>query len=208
MKLLHIDSSILGGHSASRQISQAVVHRLKGEGHAVEVTHRDLAADPLPHLTLPNLPSRHPAAANVDEDAKQAFAAQRAASDAALQEFLDADVVVLGAPMYNFTVPTQLKSWMDRILIPGVTFAYGPDGPEGLMGAKRVVIVAARGNFYGEGAPSASFEHVVSYLKAAFGFIGVTRLEVVAVEGLSTGPDARSSAMERAEAAARELQVA
>ncbi len=109
MKLLHIDSSILGEHSASRQVSQRIVERLKGAGGSVEVVHRNLAADPLPHLDLANLPSRHPLAVQADAG-PTAPSDSRRDSDQALQEFLDADVVVIGAPIYNFTVPSQLKA--------------------------------------------------------------------------------------------------
>lgn len=208
MNVLHIQSSILGYHSVSRQISAEVVARLRAGGAAVELVERDLVADPLPHLELATLPSRHPAAAQVGEAAKAARAAERAESDRVLQQFLDADVVVVGAPMYNFTVPSQLKAWIDRVVVPGATFRYGENGPEGLAGDKRVVLVPARGNFYGEGSPNAAFEHLESYLRTVFGFIGVTDLEVVAAEGLSRGADARASAVERATAAARELRAA
>ena len=145
MKLLHLDSSILGEHSASRQISHDIVERLRGEGGTVEVIRRDLVADPLPHLVLANLPSRHRLAAEVDDAAKHAFAADRAESDRVLQEFVDADIIVVGAPLYNFSVPSQLKAWIDRICVAGVTFAYGADGPKGLVTGKRVVLAPARG---------------------------------------------------------------
>ena len=208
MKLLHLDSSILGGHSASRQVSQDIVEHLRGEGGTVEVLYRDLVADPLPHLVLANLPSRHRLAAEVDDAAKQAFAADRAESDRVLQEFLDADIVVVGAPMYNFSVPSQLKAWIDRICVAGVTFSYGENGPVGLMTGKRVILAPARGGFYGQGSPSAAFEHMETYLRTVFGFLGVTDIETIVVEGLAGGPDARTSAMERAAAAAHELRAA
>ena len=207
MRLLHLHSSILGAHSASRQAAAQVVERLTGAG-SVDVVERDLVADPLPHLTLPTLPSKHPASANVDEATRQAFAAERLRSDEVLAEFLAADVIVVDAPMYNFTVPSQLKAWVDRIVVAGVTFKYGPNGAEGLAGDKRVILVAARGNFYGEGSPASAFEHLETYLRTVFGFIGVTKREGVALDGRATGPDARASAMERAAAAARELQPA
>ena len=207
MKLLHIDSSILGEHSASRQVSQRIVDRLKGAGESVEVVHRHRAADPLPPLALANLPSRHPLAVQADAGAGSPPESRRD-SDQALQEFLDADVVVIGAPMYNFTVPSQLKAWIDRILVTGVTFRYSADGPEGLVKDKRVVLAPTRGGFYGQGSPAAAFEHLETYLRTVFGFIGVSDIDVVSVEGLSWGPDARSSAMERAQAAAQDLRAA
>ncbi len=208
MKLLHLDSSILGGHSASRQVSHGIVERLRGESGQVEVIHRDLVANPLPHLELANLPSRHRLAAEVDEAAKEASAADRAESDRVLQEFLDADIVVVGAPLYNFSVPSQLKAWIDRICVAGVTFSYGANGPEGLIKNKRVILAPARGGFYGQGSPFAAFEHMETYLRTVFGFLGVTDIETIAVEGLAGGPDARASAMERAAAAAHELRAA
>lgn len=202
MKLLHLKSSILAEHSASGQVSEDIVEQLKGGRADVEVTQRDLGTRPLPHLTLANLPSRHPLAATSGDGADP----DRADSDSVLQEFLDADVVVVGAPMYNFTVSTQLKAWIDRVVIPGVTFRYGPNGPEGLAAGKRVIVVPARGGFYGQGSPAAAFEHLETYLRTVFGFIGVTDLDVVVVEGLASGTDARSSAMVRAAAAASELR--
>lgn len=107
--VLHIDSSINGENSASRTISRSVVEQLTIEWGGAEIAYRDLAADPLPHLTL------------------DAFA-----DTSVLDEFLSADTVVIGAPMYNFTLPTQLKAWLDRILIAGRTFRYTEKGPEGL----------------------------------------------------------------------------
>ena len=208
VKLLHLDSSILGGHSASRQVSHDIVQRLRGEGGEVEVIRRDLVADPLPHLERANLPRRHRLATEVDESAKEAAAADRAESDRVLQEFLDADIVVVGAPLYNFSVPSQLKAWIDRICVAGVTFSYGANGPEGLMKGKRVILAPARGGFYGQGSPFAAFEHMETYLRTVFGFLGVTDIETIAVEGLAAGPDARASAMERAAAAAQELRAA
>ena len=206
MKLLHLDSSILGDHSASQEVAHDIVEHLRGESAGVEVVHRDLAADPLPHLTLENLPSRHRLAAETQGGAPPS--AERAESDRVLQEFLDADILVVGAPMYNFSVPSQLKAWIDRICVAGVTFRYGPQGPEGLARGKRVILAPARGGFYGQGSPAAAFEHMETYLRTVFGFLGVASIETVAVEGLSGGSDARASAMERAAAAVRELRAA
>ena len=121
MTILHIDSSINGGNSASRAISRSIVDQLTIENGGGDVVYRDLAAEPLPHLTL------------------EAFA-----DSSVLDEFLAADTVVIGAPMYNFTLPTQLKAWLDRILVAGRTFRYTADGPEGLAGDKRVIIGLAR----------------------------------------------------------------
>jgi FMN-dependent NADH-azoreductase len=193
MKLLHIDSSILGENSVTRQLSAAIVERLQRAGPTREVTHRDLAAEPLPHLTLGHLPS----------DA----VGDGPVSQAVLDEFLAADIVVVGAPMYNFTLPSQLKAWLDRILIAGTTFRYGPQGPEGLAGGKRVIVAIARGGLYGPGAPSASFEHLETYLRAVFAFIGIVP-EVIVAEGVKAGLEQRSSALNTALEAVSVLQAA
>src|SRR5450432_3123593 len=177
MKLLHIDSSILGQNSVSRQVSAAVVARLGAATPGIEVTYRDLAAAPLSHLTGQQFAARFGAP---PEDA-QALA-DTAAGEAVLEEFLAADIVVIGAPMYNFTVSSQLKAWIDQILIAGKTFRYGEGGPEGLAGAKRVIIALSRGGVYGAGAPAAAFEHLESYLRSVFAFIGVAHPEFIIAE--------------------------
>lgn len=193
MKLLHIDSSILGQHSASREVGNAIVRHLAGTGTDVEVIHRDLAAEELPHLTLATLPSVHAAAVPTDQlGAAQTEA--RKQSDAVLEEFLAADTVVIAAPMYNFTVPSQLKAWIDRILIGGVTFRYGANGPEGLIMNKRVIIAIARGGLYGSDSAAASAEHAERYLRDVFGFIGVSP-EFIIAEGLAISPESREKSM-------------
>lgn len=172
MTILHIDSSITGENSASRAISRSIVDQLHGADD--RVIHRDLVAEPLPHLTL------------------DAFA-----DSSVLDEFLAADTVVIGAPMYNFTLPTQLKAWLDRILVAGRTFRYTENGPEGLAGGKRVVIALARGGFYDAGSPAASLEHLESYLRGVFGFIGIVP-EFVAADGLAIGPEQRETSVRQA----------
>ena len=173
MKLLHVDSSILGANSVSRAVTEAVVDRLKRSEPGLETTYRDLSASPLPHLTLAQLPGDHPLSALAPMS--DAIQHDRAASQAALGEFLAADIVVIGAPMYNFAIPSQLKAWIDRILIRGKTFRYSQDGVKGLAGNKRVIVVVSRGGFYGPATPSASAEHTETYLRTALGFIGITR---------------------------------
>lgn len=184
MKLLHIDSSITGSVSASRAVSAAIVERLSAENPAIETIYRDLAAEPLPHLTLDLLGDP---AANTE-----------------LQRFLAADVVVIGAGFYNFGIPSQLKAWLDRVLISGQTFSYGPDGPQGLAGGKRVIVALTRGGIYSEGSPAAAFEHAETYLKAVFGFIGIEP-EFIVAEGLAMGDEARVAGIAAALDAARSL---
>ena len=176
MTILHIDSAITGEASASRELTAAIVRGLTAADPTQRVIYRDLAAAPLPHLTLP------------------AFA--EADSQAALAEFKAADTVVIGAPMYNFTVPSQLKAWIDRILVAGETFRYTATGAvEGLMGAKRVIVAVARGGFYGEESGQRSVEHAERYLADVFAFIGVTDLTFVVAEGLKVSDEHRATAI-------------
>ena len=183
MKLLHIDSSVLGDNSASRRLTSAIVARLRAEHPGLETARRDLAAQTLPHFT-PVLAEGHPCVARNAE---------------ILDEFLDADIVVIGAPMYNFTVPSQLKAWIDRILIAGKTFRYTENGPEGLAGGKRVIIASARGGIYSQG-PAAAVDFQETYLKHVFGFIGIHDLEFIRAEGLNLGAEQRETSLTQAHA--------
>ncbi|MBP1180994.1 FMN-dependent NADH-azoreductase [Methylobacterium sp. PvR107] len=202
MKLLHVDSSILGAGSVSRELSALIVRRVTA-GVAAEVAYRDLATEDLPHLTLASLPSAHPRAALAGAlDA--AGQSRRDASDRLLDEFLAADIVVVGAPMYNFGIPSQLKAWIDRLAVPGRTFRYGADGPEGLMRGKRVIVALARGGFYGPDTAMVSAEHAQSYLRAVFGFLGIVP-EFVLVEGLAAGEQTKTHAMDAARDAIGQL---
>ena len=161
MKLLHLDSSILGPQSASRELSAAVVARWQ-----------------LPHLSGASL-----AQADADEAALAATV---------MDEFLQADVIVVGAPMYNFGIPSQLKAWIDRVAVAGKTFRYTADGPQGLAGGKRVVVAASYGGFH---AADASSNFVEPYLRFVFGFLGIDDIEFVTVEGLAVSPEQRAAAM-------------
>jgi FMN-dependent NADH-azoreductase len=172
--ILHIDASINGENSASRTISSSIVKQLKSALWGEELVYRDLAANPLPHLTL------------------DAFA-----DTSVLDEFLAADTIVIGAPMYNFTLPTQLKAWLDRILIAGKTFRYTENGPEGLAKGKRVIVALARGGIYDQGSPAAALEHLETYLRGVFKFIGIEP-EFVAADGLAISPEHRDTAIKQA----------
>lgn len=166
MTILKIDSSITGENSVSRRLTKRIVEQLATSGDVIE---RDLVAQPLDHLTL------------------GAFA-----DSSVLDEFLSAETVVIGAPMYNFTLPSQLKAWLDRILVAGKTFRYTERGPEGLASGKRVIVALSRGGFYGENSPAAGLEHLESYLTGVFGFIGIVP-EFVHADGISVGPEAREA---------------
>jgi len=170
--VLHIDASINGDNSASRVLTQSIIDQIKGSSWGEEIVYRDLAAEPLPHLTLDQF-----------------------ADTSVLDEFLAADTVVIGAPMYNFTLPTQLKAWIDRIVIAGRTFRYSESGPEGLARGKRVIVALARGGIYSEGSPAAALEHLETYLRDVFNFIGIEP-EFVVAEGLNLSPENRQQALD------------
>lgn len=158
MTILHIDSSISGAESVSRRLTQAIV----GQLGTSDVTYRDLAANPLPHL------------------------AARGQDVHILDEFIAADTVVIGAPMYNFTIPSQLKAWLDRLAVAGKSFRYTEAGPQGLLGGKRVIVALASGGAYDEGGP---FEHHKSYLRDFLAFLGIEP-EFVTAAGTGTARDA------------------
>ena len=202
MKLLHIDSSIVGAASVTREVGAAIVARLRRDGD--QVTYRDLAVEAPPHITPAVLPEAH-RLAKLAGPLDGAAAAVRADSQAMLDEFLAADIVVIGAPMYNFTIPSQLKAWIDRIVIPGVTFRVGPNGAEGLAGSKRILIAIARGGFYGPETAYASAEHAERYLRSVFGFLGVVDLEFILAEGLNLGEEGKAKAVRSAREAIAQL---
>lgn len=184
MKVLHIDSSILGEGSASRTLTRDIVERLKSEHREAEVTYLDLAADELPHLSQKSL-------ARSDESE-----AVRNAS--ALEQFLGADVLVIGAPIYNFSIPSQLKAWIDRITVAGKTFQYTPNGPEGLAGGKEVIVAMARGGVTGADTKG---EFGESYLRFLFAFLGIRNPRFVRAEGLAISPEHREASLNAARAA-------
>jgi FMN-dependent NADH-azoreductase len=202
MKVLHIDSSVLGPHSVSRQVSAAIVDRLRQAKPNLEIMYRDLASTPLAHLNGSHLAAAQGGAADT------ALQHDLATGQAMLDEFLAADLVVLGAPMYNFTIPSQLKAWIDRIVVAGKTFKYGAEGVEGLAGNKRVIVAISRGGFYGAGTAAAAGEYVETYLRWVFGFIGVNNLEFISAEGVQVGPEHREKALTGALQAAANLRAA
>ncbi|PUA19984.1 FMN-dependent NADH-azoreductase [Glaciimonas sp. PCH181] len=201
MKLLHIDSSILGDASASRQLTREVVANLQSSEPGVELVYRDLSKDLTAHISGSTF-----AAKGTPADQRNLAQQQEVAlGEAILAEFMAADVIVLGAPMYNFTVPTQLKAWIDLICVAGVTFRYSENGPEGLAKGKRVVIVSTSGGKH-VGTPSGIAHE--DYLKLVFGFVGITDIEVVRADGLNYGPDAKEAGFAAARASISALTSA
>ena len=202
MKLLHIDSSVLGPHSVSRQVSAAIVDRLRHATPDLDIVYRDLTTTPLAHLSGPHLAAAQGAAPDA------ALLPDIADGQAVLEEFLAADIVVLGAPMYNFTIPSQLKAWIDRVVVGGKTFKHGPNGAEGLAGDKRVIIAISRGGFYGADTPMAVGEHLETYLRWVFAFMGVKNLAFISADGIQIGPEHREKALASALQAATDLHAA
>ncbi|GIL40882.1 FMN-dependent NADH-azoreductase [Roseiterribacter gracilis] len=192
-KLLQVDSSPLGEASVSRELTRTITQAFAASHPGTVVTQRDLGARPPSHFDG--------ALIQVLKLGAQASESQRAEFDFTeelLQEFLDADVIVIGAPMYNFSVPTQLKAWIDRIAQAGRTFKYGENGPVGLAGGKKVIIASSRGGKYAGTAYEAALDHQESYLKAVLGFFGITDVDVVRAEGVAMGPDVRAQALDAA----------
>ncbi|CAE6700836.1 FMN-dependent NADH-azoreductase [Paraburkholderia domus] len=189
MKLLRVDPSILGQGSVSRDLSAEVVATFRAGHPDLTIARLDLAATPIGHLTAAHLAAAQ--GAPVDE----ALKSDVAMGQVALDEFLAADIVVIGSPMYNLGVPSQLKAWIDRISVTGKTFSYGEHGPVGLCGGKKLVIASSRGGVYSEGSPAAFFDHQETYLKAAFGFLGITDITFIRAEGVAMSEEARSGAI-------------
>jgi FMN-dependent NADH-azoreductase len=191
MNILHVDSSILGPNSVTRSLTAAIVAQQQALHPETEVIYRDVAADAPLHLS-----GVHLAAWQGTVPTEAVLASDVANGTALLDELFAADIIVIGAPMYNFAIPGQLKAWIDRLLIAGKSFRYGAAGAEGLLPpGKKVFIASARGGAYAPGTPGASFDHQESYLRGALGFIGLTDVTVIRAEGLAMGPEAREAAL-------------
>lgn len=193
MNLLHVDSSILGEGSVSRQLSADIVAAEQRRQPGLSVTYRDLAVEPVGHLSGAHLAAFQGAAPESPE-----LVRDLAAGQTALEEFLAADIVVVGAPMYNFSVPSQLKAWIDRLAVAGKTFRYSENGPIGLAGGKKVIVASSRGGFYGPGTPVESLDHQENYLRGVFGFFGIADVSFIRAEGVALGGEQRAKAIETA----------
>ncbi len=200
-KLLHIDASILGGNSVSRQLTAQIVASWRAAHPATEVSYLDLAVDAPSHLSAESLGFRMPADATLSEVQKR----ENAVSEALVSQFLAADVIVVGAPLYNFSIPTQLKAWIDRVAQAGRTFAYTDKGPVGLAGGKTVIVASSRGGMYSTSEAGNATEHQESYLKVVFGFFGITDVRFVRAEGLAMGDAAKAAALAAANADIRAI---
>ncbi len=202
MKLLHIDSSALGGNSVSRLLTQRIVAQWRATHPGTVVEHLDLAVDTPTHLSADSLGFRTgPGAAGLTDVQRR----ENEISERLVSQFLRADVVVVGAPMYNFSVPTQLKSWIDRVAQAGRTFTYTEKGPKGLAGGKTVIVASSRGGVYSSSPALAGLDHQESYLKTVFGFFGITDVQFVRAEGVAMGEAAKVQALGRADVAIKAL---
>lgn len=195
MKLLHIDSSILGTHSVSRELSRKITAQWVASHPGTVVEYLDLATDGPTHLSADSVGFRIPPQGALSEAQKR----ENAVSERLVTQFLSADVVVLGVPLYNFAIPSQLKSWIDRIAQSGRTFTYTDKGPQGLAGGKTVIAALSRGGVYSDSDAGRAMEHQESYLRVVLGFLGVTDLRFVRAEGIALGPQARAKALAAAD---------
>ena len=194
MQLLHIDSAITGEQSVSRQLTARTVAAWQASHPGTTVQYLDLAAQAPAHLSADALGFRTGQAASTEAQRQE-----NALSEALVSQFLAADVIVVGAPLYNFSIPSQLKAWIDRIAQTGRTFKYTDKGPVGLAGGKTVIVASSRGGVYSASEGGQAMEHQESYLKVIFGFFGITDVRFVRAEGVAMGPDAKAAALASAE---------
>ena len=191
MQLLHIDSAITGNQSVSRQLTAQIVEAWQASHPATQVQYLDLVAEAPAHFTMDAMAPR----TGQTEGLSEAQQRENAVSERLVRQFLAADVVVIGAPFYNFSIPTQLKAWIDRLAQPGRTFHYTANGPEGLAKGKTVIVASSRGGVYSTSEGGQAMEHQESYLKVVFGFFGITDVRFVRAEGVAMGPDAKAAAL-------------
>ena len=191
MQLLHIDSAITGAQSVSRQLTAQTVDAWRASHPQVQVQYLDLAADAPAHYTADAMAPRTGQTAELSAAQQH----ENAVSERLVSQFLAADVVVIGAPMYNFTIPSQLKAWIDRIAQPRRTFQYTAQGAEGLAKGKTVIIVSSRGGVYSTSEAGQAMEHQESFLRTVMGFFGITDVRVVRAEGVGQGEEAKALAL-------------
>lgn len=203
MQILHIDSAITGSNSVSRELTADIVSNLLQANPEAHVDYLDLAVNAPSHLNAQSMGFRTGQAASTEIERQE-----NAISEALVSQFLAADVIVVGAPFYNFSIPTQLKAWFDRIAQAGRTFKYTATGPVGLAGDKKVIVASTRGGFYSTSEAGQAMEHQESYLKVIFGFMGVTDVNFVRAEGIGMGPEARATAVQGAKAQIEALEAA
>ena len=185
MKLLRIDSSARG-NSISRQMTAKFVEHWTKQHPEGEVIVRDLAATPLPHITDEWVHAAYSDPASLTAEQKLALAT----SDTLISELRQADEIVIGAPMYNFTIPAPLKAWIDQVVRVGQTVRFGQSGPEGLLKGKKVYVVTSRGGGYRPGTPTEHFDYQEPYLRHILAFVGLTDVTFIHTENQKAGPQA------------------
>lgn len=194
-KVLIIDSAATGEASVSRKLTAEFADQLRSVAPDAQIVHRDIGRAPIPHLTEETVGVIRGAAAETE-----AAEAALGLSDTLVRELKDTDVIVIGAPMYNFGMPSTLKAWFDHVLRAGVTFRYTAEGPEGLVKGKKAIVIETRAGFYSEG-PAAAMDGQEPHLRILLGFMGITDVTFVRAEKLAFGPEAASQAI--ADAVAR-----
>lgn len=185
MQLLHIDSAITGTQSISRQLTAQIVAAWQAAHPGTQVQHLDLVQQAPAHFTMDAMAPRTGQTEGLSAEQQQ----ENAVSERLVQQFLAADVIVIGAPLYNFSIPTQLKAWIDRIAQPGRTFRYTSSGPEGLAGGKTVIVASSRGGVYSSSDAGRAMEHQESYLQTVMGFFGIRDVRFVRAEGVAMDKD-------------------
>jgi FMN-dependent NADH-azoreductase len=192
MKLLHIDSSILADHSVSRQLTRNIVDSWSASHPGTSVDYLDLALKSPAHFSADSLAFRLPAGTDLNDSQRK----EVQLTEALVSQFLAADVIVVGAPLYNFSIPSQLKAWIDRVAQVGRTFTYTDKGPQGLAGGKTVIVASSRGGVYSNSEGGRAMEHQESYLQTVFGFFGITDVRFVRAEGVAMGDAKKTEALE------------
>ena len=201
-KVLVLDSAATGDASVSRKLTRELVDSLGAREGGLAIVQRDIGADPIPHLTAETVTAIRGGAAESD-----AARAALALSDQLISELREADLIVIGAPMYNFGIPSTLKAWFDHVLRARITFQYSEAGPEGLMTGKRAIVVESRAGLYSEG-PAAAMDSQEPHLRNLLGFMGITDVTFVRVEKLAFGPEAAEASLAQASEQLRELALA
>jgi len=196
MKLLHVDSSVLGAQSVSRQLTAETVAQWLARHPGTTVEHLDLATDAPNHFSADALGIKTGQQAQPTEAQRR----ENKVSERLVAQFLAADVIIVGAPLYNFTVPSQLKAWIDRLAQAGRTFKYTDKGAVGLAGGKTVIVVSSRGGIYSTSEGGRATEHQESYLQVVFGFFGITDVRFVRAEGVAMGDAPKAEALASARA--------
>lgn len=201
-----LDSAATGDASVSRKLTTEFAEQIGRRDPSARIVHRDVGRVPIPHLTEATVKGIR---GDPETDAERAA---QALSDELIAELRDADLIVLGAPMYNFGMPSTLKAWFDHVLRARVTFRYTENGPEGLLKGKRAIVIETRAGVYSEG-PAAAMDHQEAHIRTLLGFMGIADATFVRAEGLAFGPEAASKAVAEAiaqleELAGRELAVA